>query len=183
MRYAFAAAHRTRYPLGLLCGELRVSTSGFHDYLRRIKQSTDVDADAGVRAELRSIHTASRRTYGRRRLVKELRARNHRIGPKRVARLMAQEQICGKIKGGFKRRSAPAPSSLPATVGVEDQAGRLRVCAPGVVERPYHQFLGYTGGDAVTKHLSGLHAHNHGQVQPALLGWDIGDVTDPRCKA
>ena len=116
MRYAFAAAHRTQYPLGLLCRVLRVSASGFHDYLRRMKQSTAVDADAGVRAELRSIHTASRRTYGRRRLVKELRARNHRIGPKRVARLMAQEQICGKIKGGFKRRSAPAPSSLPANL-------------------------------------------------------------------
>ncbi len=49
-------------------------------------------------------------------LVRELRARKHRIGPKRVSRLMAEERIRGKVKGGFKLRPAPVPSLLPGNL-------------------------------------------------------------------
>ncbi len=111
MRYAFVASQRTRYPLNLLCTVLEVSVSGFHDYRRRKQKRADLDADATIRKELRSIHAASRRTYGRRRLVQELRARGHRVGPKRVVRPMAEEELRAETKGGFKPKSA-SPTNL-----------------------------------------------------------------------
>ncbi|MDI9275574.1 MULTISPECIES: IS3 family transposase [unclassified Stenotrophomonas] len=110
MRYAFVARHRTRYPTRVLCRVLGVSVSGFHDYLHRQSARTD-DADAVLRAELRAIHAASNRNYGRHRLVRALRARNHPVGHKRVARLMAEERIQGKIKGRFRRKTSAAGSA------------------------------------------------------------------------
>ena len=110
MRYAFVARHRTRYPTRVLCRVLGVSVSGFHDYLHRQSARTD-DADAVLRTELRAIHAASNRSYGRHRLVRALRARNHAVGHKRVARLMAEERIQGKIKGRSRRKTPAAGSA------------------------------------------------------------------------
>lgn len=115
MRYAFVASQRTFYPTRLLCRVLGVSVSGFHDYLGR--QSAEAsDADADLRSEIRAAHKASRSTYGRRRMVKAMRAANHEVGPKRVARLMAEERIRGKCKGGFRRRSAGGSGQLAANL-------------------------------------------------------------------
>ncbi|MEI4516518.1 MULTISPECIES: IS3 family transposase [unclassified Stenotrophomonas] len=111
MRYAFVASHRTRYPTRVLCLVLGVSVSGFHDYLRR-QSGAAADPDAALRAELRAIHAASKRSYGRHRLVRALRDRNHHIGHKRVARLMAEERIQGKTKGRWRRNASAGSATL-----------------------------------------------------------------------
>lgn len=111
MRYAFVASQRTHYPTRLLCRVLGVSVSGFHDYLRRQCAQT-CDVDSALRTELRAIHVTSKRSYGRRRLVRALRARNHPVGHKRVARLMAEERIQGKTKGRFRPKSSGGSSQL-----------------------------------------------------------------------
>nr|WP_150132175.1 IS3 family transposase [Dokdonella koreensis] len=102
MRYAFVARERARYPLRLLCRVLSASVSGYHDWLHRQGRP---DPEAALRVELRSLHTDSRGTYGRPRLVQALRARAHRMGHKRVARLMRQEGLRGKVKGRSKLRT------------------------------------------------------------------------------
>lgn len=99
MRYAFVARERTRFPVRMLCRVLDVSVSGFHDYLHRQDRP---DPDAALRADLHTIHVGSRRTYGRPRMVRALRACTHAVGHKRVARLMREEGLRGKVKGGFK---------------------------------------------------------------------------------
>jgi len=71
MRYAIVARERARYPVTQLCRTLEVSVSGFHEYLSRLKRP---DPDAALRADLHTIHAGSRRTYGRPRMVKALRA-------------------------------------------------------------------------------------------------------------
>lgn len=111
VRYAFVASQRTHYPTRLLCRVLGVSVSGFHDYLRRQCAQT-CDVDSALRTELRAIHVTSKRSYGRRRLVRALRARNHPVGHKRVARLMAEERIQGKTKGRFRPKSSGGSSQL-----------------------------------------------------------------------
>lgn len=105
MRFAFVARERTNYPVRLLCRLMEVSASGFHAYLRRLSEPSP-DTDVALREELRAIHAQSRRTYGRPRLVQALRARNHAVGHKRVARLMAEEGRCGRIKGSHRPRSS-----------------------------------------------------------------------------
>ena len=110
MRYAFVARERTRYPVRMLCRLLAVSVSGFHGSLHRQRRP---DPDLAVRADLRSIHASSRGTYGRPRLVHALRARAHAVGPKRVARLMREEGLAGKVKGRFKPRTTDSRHRRP----------------------------------------------------------------------
>ncbi|MFS5596680.1 IS3 family transposase [Streptococcus agalactiae] len=113
MRYAFVASQRTLYPTRLLCRVLGVSVSGLHAYLGR-KVAEPNDADADLRTTIRAVHKASRSTYGRRRMVKAMRSANHEVGPKRVARLMTEERLQGKCKGGFRRKTAGGSDQLAA---------------------------------------------------------------------
>lgn len=110
VRYAFVPSDRTQYLTRLLYRVLGVSVSGLHDYLHRLSART-ADADAVLRAEFRAIHKASKHSYGRHRLVRALRARNHQIGHKRVARLMAEERIQGRTKGHFWHRTSTGGST------------------------------------------------------------------------
>lgn len=110
MRYAFVAHERTHYPLRMLCRLLEVSVSGFHDWRHRQARP---DPDATVRAELRAIHAESRNTYGRPRLVRALRTRSHAVGHKRVARLMREEGLHGKVKGRFTPRTTDSQHRRP----------------------------------------------------------------------
>lgn len=110
MRYAFVARERARYPLRLLCRVLSASVSGFHAWLHRQGRP---DPEAALRIELRSLHMDSRGTYGRPRLVQALRARAHRVGHKRLARLMRQEGLRGKVKGRFKPRTIDSRHGRP----------------------------------------------------------------------
>ena len=93
MRYAIVARERAGYSVRQLCRTLEVSVSGFHEYLQRQGRP---DPDAVLRTDLHTIHAGSRRTYGRPRMVKALRACTHAGGHKRVARLMHEEGQIGR---------------------------------------------------------------------------------------
>jgi len=87
MRFRFIAAEKAQYPVAVLCSCLRVSRSGFYAWASR-GPSARVQYDARLIAQLRLVHADSRRTYGRPRLCRALRARGIRVGGNRVARLM-----------------------------------------------------------------------------------------------
>ena len=162
MRHAFVAQHRTHFPLEVLCRLLGVARSGFHDYTRR-QRSSPPDPDALVRRDLRACHRTSRRLYGRPRLVTDLRALGHVIGPKRVARLMREEGLRGKSKGRMRpqttdsaharplaenllqRRfavSSPTPAWVSDITGVETREGWLYLAV--VLSVQTRQVLGYS---------------------------------------
>jgi putative transposase len=104
VRYAFVALERTQYPLAVLCRLLGVSRSGFHDYVRRQVRPRP-DPDSALRRDLKRCHAESRGTYGRPRLVTDLRELGHVVGPKRVTRLMGEEGLRGKTKGRTRPRT------------------------------------------------------------------------------
>jgi putative transposase len=118
MRYAIVARERARYSVRQLCRTLEVSVSGFHEYLHRLGRP---DPDAALRAELHTIHAGSRRTYGRPRMVKALRACAHVVGHKRVARLMREEGLRGKIKSRFKPRTTDSRHAHPVAENLLDR--------------------------------------------------------------
>lgn len=124
MRYAFVARHGTRYPTRGLCRVLGVSVSGFHDYLHRQSARID-DADSVLRIELRAIHAASNRNYGRHRLVRALRARNHPVGHKRVTRLMPVWLRAGQIDEWMAADPDSAMAMLLASEAPAIQAYRV----------------------------------------------------------
>jgi len=153
----------------VLCRVLGVSVSGFHDYLRR-QSGAAADPDAALRAELRAIYAASKRSYGRHRLVRALRDRNHHIGHKRVARLMAEERIQGKTKRRWRRNASGGSSTLApnlldrkfapgagptAWVGdityVATRQGWLHLAV--VISVQTRQVLGYSTSDRMTEDL------------------------------
>lgn len=115
MRYAFVASERTQFPVRLLCRVMGVSVSGFYDYQHRQGRP---DRDAQIRVDLHKAYAASRNTYGRPRLVEALRRQAHAVGHKRVGRLMHEEHIQGKCKGGFKPCTTDSHHYLPVADNV-----------------------------------------------------------------
>lgn len=130
MRYAIVARERARYSVRQLCRTLEVSVSGFHEYLQRQGRP---DPDAVLRADLHTIHAGSRRTYGRPRMVKALRACTHAVGHKRVARLMHEEGLRGKIKGRFKPRTTDSRHAQPVAENLLDRQFAVDSAVPAWV--------------------------------------------------
>jgi putative transposase len=95
--------------VAVACRILKVSRSGYYEWLSRPVSERDWD-DAHLLDEIKDVHVASRATYGAPRVHAELKlGRGHRIGRKRVARLMRTERlqgICHRRKG--RHRPAPA---------------------------------------------------------------------------
>ena len=120
-----------RFPTRLCCDVAKVSCQAFFDWRARhaAGPTPREAADAALAAEIREIHTASGGTYGSPRVTAELRARGHRVNPKRVARFMRTHRIAGIRPRRPKRTTTPARSApkLPDLVG--------RRFAPGAPDR------------------------------------------------
>ena len=112
MKYAFVNQQRTHYPVIVLCRVLEVSSAGFYEYRKRLKKPR-ADKDAALREDLRTLHRGSRGTYGRPRLLRALRIGGHRVGPKRVQRLMREEGLRGVRKGRFTPRTTDSQHARP----------------------------------------------------------------------
>ena len=97
-----------------------VSLSGLYACAARGTSPAD-PADAVLRADLHAIHRDSLRTYGRPRLVRGSRNRGHRIGPKRVSRLVGEEGVHGARNGRFTPRTTDSQHAHPVAANVLDR--------------------------------------------------------------
>ena len=66
MRFRFIHAEKAKYPLGLLCQALEVSTKGYYSWLERGEATYPerVELDQAVR----EVHRENKRRYGSRRI-------------------------------------------------------------------------------------------------------------------
>lgn len=113
-RFRFVHDHRDTYQVKRLCQLVEVSRSGYYRWAGAAPSPRAV-ADAELLEEIRRIHTESRCTYGAPRVHGQLRRRGHRVGCKRVARLMRTDGLMGVHKRRWRRRRpdiAPAPDRL-----------------------------------------------------------------------
>lgn len=94
MRFSFILAEKAFYPVAVMCRLLQVSRSGFYEWVKRGPSSRS-KKDAILRDRILASHKASRGTYGSPRVRDDLRAEGHRVGRKRVARLMREEGLRG----------------------------------------------------------------------------------------
>ena len=101
MRFQFIAAEKACYPVRLLCRCLSVTRSGFYSWQRR-KPSLRSREDLVLTQRLRLIHAINRRTYGRPRLHRAMRADGYRLSEKRVARLMRAAGIRAVGRRAFR---------------------------------------------------------------------------------
>lgn len=101
MRFVFIDEEKVYYAISLLCRVLQVSRSGYYAWCRR-GTSGRAQADAVLSAKIASAHERSRRTYGAPRVHAELRAHGHRVGRKRVARLMRRAGLVGITRRRYR---------------------------------------------------------------------------------
>ena len=101
MKFQLIRDHREHFPVRLMCRVLNVSPSGFYDWLRRPESPRAVE-DRALVEKIQAVHNESRRTYGSPRVHASLKAAGYRIGRKRVARLMRENDIRAKAKRKFR---------------------------------------------------------------------------------
>lgn len=96
MKYEVIQSHREMYPVKAMCELLSVSESGYYAWLTR-EPSQRMCQDAELKARIVSTWKCFRGIYGAPRIYKELKAKGIRVSQKRVARLMREAGIQGKM--------------------------------------------------------------------------------------
>ena len=87
MRFTFIAKHRGIWPVAWLCEALDVSRSGFHAWLNRSPSRRARD-DEEIGNRVRASFLGSDRTYGARRVWRDVLAEGIDCGLHRIERLM-----------------------------------------------------------------------------------------------
>jgi putative transposase len=117
MRYRFIHAHRHEHRVMCLCGALRVSRSGYYDWVDRAPSARALD-NATLLSAIRAVHHASRSRYGAVKTWRALRERGFACGRNRVARLRASAGIEARRVRRFRvmvehhKTPAAAPNHL-----------------------------------------------------------------------
>ncbi len=122
MRFAFVAKHRGIWPVAWLCEALGVSRSGFHAWLTG-SPSRRAREDAAIGARVRASFIGSARTYGARRVWRDVLAEGMSCGLHRIERLMRAQAL----------RARPRRRGLP-----KDNGERLvAAVATNVLDRQF----------------------------------------------
>jgi len=101
VKCAVIARYRDEFPLALMCRVLLVARSTFYAWLHRVP-SPRVAQDTRLQVELTVFHRRSGRTYGRPRLLRDLRDAGYRVGHERVRRLMRAAGLVGTPRRKFR---------------------------------------------------------------------------------
>ena len=126
MKFAFIAKHRGIWPAEWLCGALGVSRGGFYAWLSRPPSKREITGKQ-LGARVRASFVASDRTYGARRVWRDITAEGFSCGLHRIERLMRLQAL----------RARPRRRRLPPDLG-ERQAGAV---APNLLERRFEAAL------------------------------------------
>lgn len=108
------SANQADYPIKTMARVLRVSASGYYAWRSR-PPSARATSDQDLLRRIRTIHAASRGTYGAPRVHAELQAEGVVIAKKRVARLMQVAQIAGVSRRRSIRTTRSNPTDRPAS--------------------------------------------------------------------
>ena len=125
MKYAWIDAQRREYPLPDMCEVLAVSASGYRAWKRGGKPDRTRLTDPQAVALMKSIHAEVKAAYGSRRMHRELQGRSHRIGLRRVERLMRDNGIRARHKRRYKA-TTDSKHSMPVARVSEILCSRLK---------------------------------------------------------
>ena len=120
--FGFIAKHRGVWPVVWMCEALGVSRSGFFAWLTR-RPSTRARNDEAIGAHVRQSFLASDRTYGARRVWRDVLAEGLSCGLHRIERLMRSQAL----------RARPRRRRLPPDTG-ERVTGAV---APNILDRRF----------------------------------------------
>jgi len=129
MTYEFIHRYRSRFGVGKMCRVLRVSRSGYYDWIDRPESKRSRDNRVLLSA-IKEIHQESKEIYGSPKITEALPDRGLHASRPRVARLMAKNGIRSKIKRRFKV-TTNSDHELPISPNLLGQD--FTVSAPGLV--------------------------------------------------
>ena len=118
--FGFVAKHRGVWPVSWMCDALGVSRSGFFAWLSR-SPSARAKADDAIAARVRASYLQSDRTYGARRVWRDVLAEGVACGLHRIEKLMRLQAF----------RARPRRRRLPSDTGVRGTAA----VAPNTLDR------------------------------------------------
>ena len=101
MRFHFIQTVKKAYPLCLLCKVMQVSRSGYYSWEKRDKSARDQERERLI-PKVKEIHKTSRKTYGSRRIAKELESLGARCGKHKAGTLMKLAGVEAKQRKKFK---------------------------------------------------------------------------------
>ena len=113
-------AHQAVHPVAAVCRTLGVSPSGYYAWRKR-PLSPRARTDVELTAQIVAVHRDSRETYGAPRIHAELAAQGHRLGRKRVARLMRSAGLQGVSRRKFRTTTVRDTTAQPAPDLVDRQ--------------------------------------------------------------
>jgi putative transposase len=122
MKFGFIVKHRSVWPVAWLCEALGVSRSGFHAWLKRSHCARSREDDA-IMPAVRASFVASDRTYGARRIWRDVLEAGFSCGLHKIERLMRAQAL----------RARPRRRALPRDDG-ERSASAI---APNVLDRQF----------------------------------------------
>lgn len=117
MKYAFIERQCARFSVQMLCRAVKVSKSGYYDWLRRDSSSREL-SDAGLVTHIRAVHQEHRQAYGALKTWQVLKSRGIACGKHRVARLRRQAGIQARRRSAYRnfagqpRRAIAAPNLI-----------------------------------------------------------------------
>lgn len=117
--YELVESEKTAFPVGALCDAVGVSRSAYYAWRSSAPSAREL-ANERILAEIRAIHTEHEARYGSPRIVDELRERGHEVGKHRVARLMRENGIFGRIRRRF-RHTTDSRHKLPVAPNLLEQ--------------------------------------------------------------
>ena len=122
MKFSFIAKHRGIWPADWMCGALGVSRGGFYAWLTRPRSKRSRENEE-LGAKVRASFLGSDRTYGARRVQKDLAAEGVFSGLHRIERLMRLQAL----------KARPRRRRLPPDLG-DRPTGSI---APNVLDRGF----------------------------------------------
>jgi len=132
VKFGFIAKHRGIWPARWLCEALGVSRGGFYAWLTR-PRSQRSRSDEELGAKVRASFVASDRTYGARRVWKDMLAEGLSCGLHRIERLMRLQALKARPR---RRRLPPDLGERQATTvaaNVLEPSTRLLPTANGLL--------------------------------------------------
>lgn len=102
MKYAFIQQHARQYPINRLCKALRVSRSGYYDWLGR-EPSPRALANQDILRHIQALHVRHKQRYGSPRMHAALLQQGHQLSRGRVERIMHTHQIMAQRSKRHKR--------------------------------------------------------------------------------
>ena len=110
MKYEVIEQYKSEYPVSRLCWVLKVSESGYYAWLQR-EPSQHTVQDRDLHEKIMTIWKQFRGIYGAPRIHAELLSQGNHVSRKRVARLMREADIQGKMV----RRKRPCTTRADAS--------------------------------------------------------------------